>query len=185
MTERYPAYRAGQKVTGDLLTSAQSMVVRKASDTSRASTITNTPDPELQFSVEANAVYVWHGWIKYDAATGSGDIKLDWGIPTGSLGEWVGTGIGTTVIGSTSAAALQIDTVNSQGYMIRAESNDVSQERTYGGLGTGTQVAVLIHGTLRVGGTAGTFSLDWSQGTSNATASTIYTDSYIWMQRIA
>lgn len=55
MAERYPTFRAGQKVTGALLASAQAQVVRKVSDTSRTTTSV-TADPELVFSVDRKSV---------------------------------------------------------------------------------------------------------------------------------
>lgn len=184
MAESYPTPLAGQKLTAGLLRSMLPQVIRKTADTSRSATTTNTADPHLQFAAEANAVYAWHGWIKYDGAT-AGDLVITFNAPTGSLGEWAGHGVGILVIGSTSTPTLETDTVRSNGYMIRTETNDVTQFRTYGCLGVGTPLALYINGMLRVGSTAGTWSLDWSQGTSNATATTLYTDSWISLQRIA
>jgi hypothetical protein len=36
-----------------------------------------------------------------------------------------------------------------------------------------------------MGSTAGTFSLDWAQRVSDATNTTVYTDSWLAMQRVA
>lgn len=188
MAESYPTFLAGQRITASLLSSAQPRVARKTSDTSRSSTTTTTADPHLQFDVVANAVYVWSGWLKYDAST-AGDIAFDFSAPSGALGEWTGWGVGITrVVSATDAAspAFSVDTVQTTGYLIRVETNDVTAARTFGGLGTGgTPLTALINGTLRVGSTAGTFSFDWAQRVSDGTASTIYTDSWISMQRVA
>lgn len=170
--ERYPSFLAGQTLTAELLVASQPLVVRKQADTSRASTTTATADPELSFEVEANATYVWDGWLKYFADPVA-DMIIDFTVPTGSLGEWSAFGAGQ---GTTTATVL--------GYSIRTDSNDVSQPRNIYGTSNSDLTAV-INGTLRVGSTAGTFSLDWAQGTSDATATVLYTDSWMRLQRIA
>lgn len=186
MAESYPTFLAGQRITAGLLRSSQIQTLRKTSDTSRAATTTTTADPHLQADLVANAVYIWEGWIKYDSPTAA-DINIDFSGPSGLLGEWTAIGVGSSpVIGSSGAPALQTDTQDARGYMLRTETNDVTAARSYGGLGTGnTPITLHLKGTLRVGTTAGTWSMDWAQFTSNATATTIYTDSWIWLLRVA
>lgn len=184
MPEAYPTPAGGQRLTATLLRAMQPQAARKTADTQLTATTTPTADPHILFPVEAGAVYTWNGWIKYDGATG-GDILLTWTAPSGALGEWGGHGAGITVIGASSTPTLEIDTVRTNGYMLRTESNDVAQSRNFGCLGVGNPLTVLIAGTLRVQGTAGIFQLAWAQGTSNATASTLYTDSCVQLQRIA
>lgn len=184
MAEAYPTYLAGQRITAALARSAQEQVARKTADTPRSATTTNTADPHLQFEVVANAVYRWFGWIKYDGATAA-DLVITFSTPASALGEWGGHGNGIVVVGASNTPTLETDTIRSNGYLIRTETNDVNQFRTYGCLGVGNALGVLINGTLRVASTGGTFSLDWSQSVSNATATTLYTDSYISLLRIA
>lgn len=189
MAEVYPTLLAGQRITAGLLTSMQPRTARKTADTSRTSTTTTSADPHLQFDVEASAVYIWWGWVKYDAPSGDGDIAIDFAAPTGSLGEWSGVGVGVNrVIGSTDSAtpALTVDTQAATGYLVRMETSDIITARNYGGLGVGgSQLTVFLNGTLRTSTTAGTFSLDWAQRVSNATATTLYTDSWLCMTRTA
>lgn len=182
--ESYPTFLAGQRITASLLASSQAKVLRKTADTSRSALTTTTADPHLQFTAEANAVYVWSGWLKYDGAT-SADLVVSFSAPSGSLGEWGGHGVGITVIGAASTPTLETDTSRTNGYMVRTETNDVTQFRTYGCLGVGNTLTVLFSGTLRTSTTSGTWSCDWSQSVSSATATTVYTDSYIWLQRVA
>jgi hypothetical protein len=184
MAEAYPAFPAGQRITAALLRSNQEQVARKTADTARSAVTTTAADPHLQFDVVANAVYRWHGWLKYDGAT-TADLVVSFTPPSGSLGEWAGHGTGITVIGAASTPTLETDTVRSNGYMLRTESNDVAQFRTYGCLGVGNPLSVFINGVLRVGPTSGTWSLDWSQSVSSATATTLYTDSYVSLLRTA
>lgn len=186
MAEAYPTFLAGQRLTASLLRSGQEQVARKTADTSRSATTTTTADPHMQFDVVANAVYRWHGWVKYDGPTAA-DFLADCNAPTGSLGEWTAIGAGhSPVIGSSAAPALITDTQDGRGYLMRVETNDVTSSRSFGCLGTGiTPLTLQLYGTLRVGSTSGTFSFDWAQATSNATAVTVYTDSWLSMLRVA
>lgn len=186
MAESYPSPTAGQRITAALLRSMLPQTARKTADTSRSATTTATADPHLTFEVVADAVYTWWGWVKYDADT-AGDLVIDFTVPTGSLGEWVGFGAGNPVTGASATPTLRIDTQGTSGYLIRTETTDVAASRSFGGLGVGAAlvIGISMYGTLRVGSTAGTFSLDWAQGTSSATATTLYTDSWINMLRVA
>lgn len=186
MAEAYPTFLAGQRITAGLLRSAQEQVARKTADTARAATTTATADPHLQFDVAANAAYRWHGWIKYDGPTAA-DLNVDFTAPAGTFGEWTAIGAGhSPVIGSSIAPALITDTQDARGYLMRVETNDVTSARSYGCLGTGgIPLTLQLYGTVRVGSTGGTFSLDWAQLVSNATACTLYTDSWLSMLRVA
>ena len=184
MAEAYPTFLAGQRLTAGLLRSGQAQTLRKTSDTAITASTTPAADPHLTFAVEANAVYTWWGWVKYDGATG-GDVLLSFTAPSGALGGWTGHGAGITVIGAASTPTLETDTSRTNGYMQRVESNDVTQSRSFGALGVGNALTVDMKGTLRVGSSAGTWALSWAQNSSSATATTIYTDSYITLIRVA
>ena len=187
MVEYYPQPLAGQILRASTLRNMLPKTARKTADTPRSATTTVSADTHLTFEVEANAVYTWWGWIKYDAPA-AGDINIDFSAPSGALGEWTAVGVGIgRVVGATDAATpvVQADTQASTGYMVRVEATDVTAARAFGGLGTsGTPLTIDLKGTLRMGSTAGTFSLDWAQRVSDATATTVYTDSWITMLRI-
>lgn len=182
--ETYPTISGGQRITAELLTSMLPQVARKTADTSITASATTVADTHMQFTVVANAVYVWNAWIIYDGHI-DGDLNVDFTAPTGSEGEWGGMGAGRPVTGASSTPTLRIDTAGVSGYMVRTETSDVTSARSFGCLGVGTTMSLLLVGTLRVGSTAGTFSLDWAQQASHATATTLYTDSYMWLQRTA
>lgn len=172
MAESYPTILAGQRITAALLRSMLPQVVRKTADTSRAATTTFADDPHLTYEVEANAVYVMDGWIKYFADP-TPDIKFQFTTPTGTLGEWawVMPGSGTAAAGTT-------------GYSVRTETNDVGGSRT--GYGTSdTSMFTPVSGLWRVASTAGSITLQWAQNTSSATSTGVFTDSWLRFQRIA
>lgn len=145
---------------------------RRTTDLPRDSTATPAADPQLLFSVQAGAVYELDGWIKYSADTAA-DITLDWAVPTNALGEWTGTGASIDTAGSAN------------GYSVQLAATDVDAARSFGGAGTGANLTVDIKGTLRVGDTSGTYQLLWSQRVSNAAATTVYTDSWLRLHRVA
>ncbi|MFI6251523.1 hypothetical protein [Streptomyces sp. NPDC051016] len=184
MPESFPVYAGGQRITGSLLRSGQIIALRKTADTNITASTTTTADPHLQFTADANTVYTWWGWVKYSADT-AGDLNLDFSAPVGALGEWFGVGAGNPVTGASATPTLRIDTQGASGYFVRTETTDVTSARSFGGLGSGITLGIQLNGTLRMAATGGTFSLDWAQGTSSATATTLYTDSWINLQRVA
>lgn len=184
MAESFPTLLAGQRITASLMNSMLPQVARKTSDTNRAATTTQTIDPHLQFTVVANAVYAFQGWLSCDAAT-AGDMIIGFSNPTGCLGTWMAMGVGTSVVSGTSGAGTQTDSASTWGYTVRTEATTIDNTRTYGALGVGQPLTITFGGMLRVGSTGGTWGLKWSQSVSNATATTIYTDSWLMLQRIA
>jgi hypothetical protein len=162
----------------------QPQVARKTADTARVATTALTLDPHIQFTAVAGAVYAWSGWIKFDADLNA-DIILGFSVPSGSLGAWVGSGAGTTVISGTGAGGTQQNAGSTWGYTVRTEWTDIANSRTYGALGAGNALTVILNGTLRVGATGGTWGMTWAQSVSSATATTVFTDSWISSQRIA
>lgn len=172
MAESYPTLAAGQRLTAALLRSMLPQTVRKTADESRSATTTYADDTHLVFAAEANAVYTMLGWIKYFADP-TPDIKIQFSVPSGCLGEW-----GWNMPGSTTA------TTGTTGYSIRTETNDVANGRT--GYGTSdSQHMTPMGGLFRMGSTAGNVTLQWAQNTSNATATVLYTDSFLTFTRIA
>ncbi|MDJ0460575.1 hypothetical protein [Streptomyces sp. H27-C3] len=186
MVEYYPNLLAGQRLRASTLRDMLPMTARKTSDTSRTATTTAVADPHLTFDLVANAVYIMDGWIKFDGPAAA-DLNIDWTAPSGTLGEWAAMGAGNgQVVSANTTPALIADTQSSRGYLVRTESTDITAARSFGCLGTGlAPLTAVIHGTIRVGSTAGTYSLDWAQLVSDAGATTLYTDSWLRFVRIA
>lgn len=186
MAESYPTPVGGQRLTAALLRSMLPIVARKTADTSRPATTVTSADPHLQFTVEANAVYVMDGWIKFDGPAAA-DLNIDWTAPAGTLGEWAAYGGGhSPMISFSNTSVIQSDTQSARGYAIRTETNDITSARSYGTLGTGlTALTMPVFGTIRVASTPGIYSMDWAQLVSDAGSTTIYTDSWLRLQRIA
>jgi hypothetical protein len=152
----------------------QVQYARRTSDLQRSNN-TVADDTELTFPVVANAVYALVGWVKYSALDGA-DIMVDWSAPAGSLGEWSGHGNGFATTAQTT-----------NGYMVRTETTDVTASRAFSGTtATAGQYSILLVATLRTGANAGTYALQWAQNTTDgANPTTVYTDSWLRLERIA
>lgn len=170
-------------ITGTLTVSGigQRQTKRRTTDATKTNTTTPATDSQITFTIDANAVYAIDGYVKY---AGANDFLMGWTYPTGSLGEWQGLGNGTSVVSGTNTNGTQQDIISTWGYTVRTESTDIANTRTYGGVGT-TAFGIQVRGLIRIGSTGGTFALQWAQGTSGATATTLYTDSYIRIEKVA
>ena len=171
MAEQYPTLRAGRKATGALLASMLPRTVRKVSDTARA-TSTPSADPELQISVEANAVYLFEGVFYAANVTATDDINIGWSAPAGADGTWGGIG-----------PVQDATTLNTT---VRILGTAIASGRNYG-TGTGgasNPCQISVNGNLIVSTTAGTFSLSWSRA-EGAGTTTLYQDSWLKLTRIA
>lgn len=151
----------------------QTLFARKTADTSRASTTTATDDPHLTVSISANSTYILEAYLEFSADS-SADILVDWGVPASSAGSWTGFGNG---LGEVAPAT--------NGYAIRTDSNTISQQRNFGGIGAGNHTTVFIRGIIRTAGTGGAYTMQWAQGASLATATVLYTDSWMRVTRVA
>jgi hypothetical protein len=159
----------------------QRQTKRRTSDATRTNTNTPTTDTQITFTVDANSNYIFDGFMKY---SGPGDFQMGWTVPAGTNGEWSGIGNGSTVVSGTGGGGTQQDVVSTWGYTQRTESTDIAATRTYGGISTNVYT-VHVRGTLRVGATGGTFALQWAQGAVNATATTLYLDSHVRLEKVA
>jgi hypothetical protein len=170
----YPTILAGQKVTADLLTSMQPLHAAKTANTSRASTTAVTADPELQLSVTANAEYIFTFYLRIGGIQ-AGGIDIMMTTPSGASGSYSCT----RLTADASADTGQTEETRSSTritYNVETEFSPVS---------TSANQVLEGSGRLIMGSTAGTFSVDWAQNASNATATTMHSDSWISLRRIA
>lgn len=172
MAESYPTFRAGQKVTGALLESVKPVTARKLSDTSRA-TGTLSADPELQLSVEANAVYQFEALLATTGTTATDDILMTLEGPSGSEATWGGFGPATDTSSESSSA------------MRSVFSDSISDNKAYGtGDDSANPLNIRIAGTLVTGSSDGAFSISWARFGGTGTI-TVFTGSYLTARRIA
>ncbi|MEV5138421.1 hypothetical protein AB0K71_05685 [Streptomyces syringium] len=145
------------------------LFARKSADTSRSSTTTATDDPHLSVPVIANATYTIEGFIVYNTPNAA-DWKYQFALPAGSTQLWSPWGLSAEA--DTSAVG-PIRTSTSTG------------SATQLGINSTANVSVRPIGLFRTGGSSGTCVVQWAQGNSSASATTVVTDSWIKLQRVA
>lgn len=167
----YPTISAGQTVTAGLLASMLPLSVVKTTDESRSSNATMTTDNALTLAVAAGATYLLEAYVSYSqnlAASSTSGIKLGWTAPSGSTLVWSSDGTD----GPTSLTGQDVT------------SNSLATTRSLpSNLGTSMRAAPT--GSLVVGGTAGTFGLQWAQVSSSTTPLLVRAGSWIRLIRVS
>jgi hypothetical protein len=150
---------------------AQSVV--KPSDESVISSTTLQFDNDLTVPITANASYTFMCYLDYEGNTPTnGDLKWVWVLPTGATLRYnpvytnatttLNVSIGTTVAGSTTMSGV-----------LAAGTN-----------GAGNLRGLTMTGSLIVGSTPGSLSLQWAQNTSSSTATIIHAQSTLTIVRV-
>lgn len=141
----------------------------KLADQSVTSSTTLTDDADLTFPVVVGEKWEIEGVLFIDGSN-AGDCSVRLTAPSGTTGFWSALGDAASNSSSTAAAVLNV-------------AQAFTTTMTVGTLASFTR-------TVRVTGlatitTAGTLKLQWAQGTSDVTATTIKAGSYIRARRVA
>jgi hypothetical protein len=135
-------------------------------------------DDELFLSVEANTVYVLDALLLFTTGTSTTpDAKMGWTHPSGSTLTWSRHSYITAATLTTEVSIAQ-----------RYQEASAASTMTSGVISTATAVAspVWIRGVLRVGGTAGTLTLQWAQSTSTGGTPTVRkADSFVSLTQVS
>jgi hypothetical protein len=160
-------------VSGDLKAAGigQSLFAIKTSDTSRANTASPAPDPHLQLQLDANATYLISAMLIYGGSE-TGDILIDWDGPASTDGWWYAV-----------APAADVDSPDGP---VRFTANRANSAHEYGWDAGSLSIpfGMTISGILQPA-SAMTYRLLWSQSTANATAMTVYAQSWLRAGRVA
>lgn len=132
------------------------------------SSTTLQDDDYMFLSVSANAEYHVECLVNYGGPPAA-DLKLLFATPAGATF----VGMGQTLVG---AATGQSD---NQNLPYGGNASEV-----WGTTGAGQQFGT-VTGILVVGGTAGTFKIQWAQNTSNVTPTQVFGNSYLLLRRVA
>lgn len=147
------------------------IVARKTSTQSVNNSTTLVNDTQLVTpSLLPNSVWLVEGVIFYDAST-AGDFKLAWTAPSGATLTWSGMGGGT---GASSAPVNMGD-----------QQRTLASAASYGGVGVGTIVDVIVRGVLTISSTAGPLQMQFAQNTADATNCTVDVGSFLRLKQIA
>lgn len=148
---------------------APPLFARKTADTTRTATVTRTADPHLTLAVEASGVYMVRTMLLVTSVEAA-DFSFKFTGPTGATMDWVpmvpGNVTGAASVGSTKWPALTI-------------ADDVTAT-----IGT-DKVGWVTQGLLVVSTTAGNFTVDWAQATSDAGNTTLHSGSFLYLDKVA
>jgi len=170
----YPPIAAGQRITAGLLAAMIPQVIVKTVATDRASTIVPAIDPDLQANLEANSVYLVE-FTCYFAATNAVDVKTEWAVPTNAAGL-------KSVIGPASTATTE---ANADGVSVRLGTHQFDTDMVYAGVRNDNTLAFRVREEGVVTTTnSGVVGISWAQGTSSATAATLFAASYMTVRKI-
>lgn len=170
----YPTIAAGQEITASLLTSMLPNMVVKQANTDRT-TSTFAADPELTFNLAAGGSYFVEFFLLLGGTT-TGDIQTRWAVPSGASGL-------RSVIGPSTVAA----DANADNITTRQGAHVFGTATLYSGVrnATGQIFQAYEWGVLLSSGTGGAVTLEWAQGTTNATASRVNAGSLLRVTRIS
>jgi hypothetical protein len=144
--------------------------VIKTSDTSRASTTTNTDDPHLVMDVDANTNYWVTLFLIYSAGP-TPDIKIGFAAPSGSVFNYVSDAIGSTATSTVSTVSRTLQGLGSTPSPGGVTDNTV-------------RILALPKGVLRVGSTSGSFRFQWSQLSSSVQTTIVRQNSILILRRL-
>lgn len=140
--------------------------VLKTADTSRSST-TPTDDPHLTFPVAANTTYKVEIWLILESISNSNDWKIGVSVPAAATFQWGAESDQSPNWGPLPLAGTPV--------VLSSAAGTIGT----GGNGSGITGAV-FKGVLTTSGTAGAFTLQWSQNTAGVGGnSTVKTGSFI------
>lgn len=171
---QYPAVSA-RRITTTLLSSMIDNYVIKPGDTTRASTTTNTSDPDLVTgTLTAGGVYAVEFHVRFAGLQAAG-LKTNWLVPTGTSGNRDCMGPGSANVAETNANTTEMR------WAVHGYSTAVAYTNPRNS--TGAQVHLIEKALVTVGATAGTIAFQWAQNVSNATGTVVVAGSYVkWRQ---
>lgn len=146
------------------------LIVRKTADESVTSSTTLQNDDHLLFAIGASEVWKARIVLRYSAAT-DGDLKVDITAPSGATGWFAGMGLHALVTDTFGNLSSRSFTVFGAGGF------------QFGGSGEGALVLMELYVVNSTN--AGNVQLQWAQGTSSGTATTLTAGSNLEAHRFA
>lgn len=148
---------------------AQWLFARKTSDQSITSSTTYQTDTQLTLSLAPTAVYTFEAFIVYSTPAAA-DFKQQWVIPSGATIQW-------------SPWALSGDPSADTGSIRVISGNAVGFASTTGAPST-TLLAARPIGLVITSSTAGAFTYQWGQNTSDPATTAVHANSWLCARRV-
>lgn len=148
---------------------AATLFVRKTADENVTNWAALQQDNHLYLTLEPNAVYTLSAFLAFTSHQDA-DLKLGWNAPAGATVVWTPDALGTTTTGTIGAPK---------------KSVEGTAAVSIGSAGTDVRLAATPTGLVRTGGNGGELRLLWAQNTTHPSTSTLYTDSYLQLTRVA
>jgi hypothetical protein len=148
-------------------------VIKKAAAESVTSSTTLQNDDDFTISLEASKIYRVQLFLAIGGAT-AGDIKVAWAM-TGGVVQYTGRHCRGPQVGSADNTATTVRVATS------GQTTSVAYG-TDGAINGSAHEDFLIETTTN--GTAGTLTVQWAQNTSNATATTVGSASFMVIEEV-
>lgn len=159
---------AGDVPTADQLNNK--IVVAKASSQIVNNSNTLVNDAEITAAVSANATYSFQVGLMW-TSNSTADIKWGFTFPTGAVCNWGAVRLDSAAAGLTGSADF--------GTYAPATSGS----STVAAGGTGLAQLSIVMGSLVVGSTAGSLTLQWAQNTATGVNTTVYAGTWMLLVR--
>lgn len=164
------AVTAGQKIRASQYNADQDRIRKKyqTADQTRNNSTAFLASPDLVFTVEANAFYVFDSCILYDTNS-TADFKHEYLLPAGSgiqIATWTSTTTGAAV-----DSPVAHDMLTSFSY-------------ASGGVASGTIMCTAPRGLIAIGGTAGTLVIRFAQNTAAVVDTKLKLGSWVELAKV-
>lgn len=152
---------AGSRLTAAMLQGVAPLSAYKGTSQLVTSSTTLVSDSALAIGLQANAVYSFILVLGYNGASGAGNLKFGWALPSGSS-------MGYSLYGNSTG-----------GSATDGPWETASSVPALGTSGTGTNLGAVAQGTVSTGSSAGDMQLQWAQNSSSSTATTVLAGSVL------
>lgn len=152
------------------------LYVAKTADTTKISNVTPANDPHLVLAVAASSVYLIDALL-FISGDPAADFIAEFNGPAGSIFDWTGEGPDTSIASVTG---------NADGkWAAKIANGPIGGAISYGTFSTGTIQAVRLRGRATIGVTAGNLAVMWCQNVSTAVNTTLYSGSFLELNKVA
>jgi hypothetical protein len=161
-------FAAGDVPTADQLN--KTIVIAKASSQIVNNSTTLVNDAEITSAVSANVTYSFQLGLMW-TSNSTADIKWGFTFPTGAVCNWGATRLVSSVGGLTGDADFGAFAPATSGTSVVSAG------------GTGLAQLSIVMGSLMVGSTAGSLTLQWAQNTAAVVDTTVYAGTWMLLVR--